>query len=94
MAGSVAFAVDAGVLTLLTQAVGMPVLAARLIAISLAMVVSWLINRSLTFQVRTPPALLEFVRFASVAWTAAALNYAVFAALILTIAALFGGSAC
>ena len=80
--GVVAFGVDSAVTLLLTRLAGAPVLIARLAAIALAMIASWLINRTITFPVSGPPSLVEFVRFAAVAWTAAALNYAVFAALI------------
>ena len=83
LAGGTAFVVDSGVLLILTRLVGVPALAARLAAISIAMVVSWLINRTLTFTARTPPTLSEFARFAAVGWSAAALNYVVFAVLIL-----------
>ena len=83
LAGGMAFVVDSAVLMLLSSVIGVPPLAARLVAISLAMVVSWLINRTVTFPVRANPTLAEFLRFAAVAWVAAALNYAVFAGLII-----------
>lgn len=82
LGGGIAFGVDSAVTMLLTQRAGAPVLLARLAAISLAMVASWLINRTITFPVAGPPALSEFTRFAAVAWMAAALNYAVFAGVI------------
>lgn len=81
-AGLVALAVDLGVLWLLIWA-GIPALAARLVSITVAMVVSWLINRTVSFGVATAPTLSEFSRFAAVSWTAQAVNYAVFSAALL-----------
>jgi putative flippase GtrA len=88
LGGAVAFGVDSAVTMLLTRLVGAPVLIARLAAISLAMIASWLINRTITFPVAGPPSLPEFARFAAVAWMAAALNYAMFAAVIFLVPAL------
>jgi putative flippase GtrA len=82
LGGAVAFGVDSAVTLLLTRLIGVPVLFARLAAIALAMVASWLINRTITFPVAGPPALSEFTRFAAVAWMAAALNYAIFAGVL------------
>ena len=83
VSGSTAFAVDALVLQLLTAVLGFHPIAARLAAISLAMVAGWLMHRTFTFAVPTPPSAIEFVRYAGVAWTAAAVNYGVFVLIIL-----------
>lgn len=83
VSGGTALAVDALVLELLTALLGLHPIAARLVAISLAMVAGWLMHRTLTFAVPTPPSVSEFLRYASVAWTAAALNYALFVAILL-----------
>jgi putative flippase GtrA len=81
--GGTAFAVDATVLELLTALWGVPAIAARVAAIALAMVAGWLMHRTFTFAVATPPSVAEFVRYAGVAWSAAAVNYAVFVLLLL-----------
>ena len=83
VSGGTAFAVDALVLQLLTRVVGLHPIAARLAAISLAMVVAWLMHRTFTFVVTARPSVPEFLRYAGVAWTAAALNYGVFVLIIL-----------
>ena len=83
VSGGTAFAVDALVLELLTALLGLHPIAARLVAISLAMVAGWLMHRTLTFAVPTPPSVAEFLRYAGVAWTAAALNYGLFVAILL-----------
>jgi putative flippase GtrA len=82
VSGGTAFAVDALVLQLLTALLGVHAIAARLVAISLAMVVGWLMHRTLTFAVPTPPSVAEFLRYAGIAWMAAALNYALFVAIV------------
>jgi len=83
LSGGTAFAVDATVLELLTALLGVPAIAARVAAIALAMVAGWLMHRTFTFAVATPPNLAEFVRYAGVAWAAAAVNYAVFVLVLL-----------
>jgi putative flippase GtrA len=83
ISGGTAFAVDATVLELMTALLGVNPLVARLAAITLAMVVGWLMHRTFTFAVLTPPNLSEFLRYAGVAWAAAATNYAVFALILL-----------
>ena len=83
LSGSLAFVIDASVLKGLTVFVGMHPIAARVIAISLAMVVGWLAHRRFTFRLTTPPSVAEFLRYVAVGWTVAALNYAIFVAIIL-----------
>jgi putative flippase GtrA len=81
--GGMAFITDAGVLKALIALFGMHPIAARVIAIALAMVVGWLCHRRFTFRLRTPPTLAEFFRYAAVQWTVAAINYGVFVAIVL-----------
>lgn len=80
--GTLSFVVDGGVLKALTVSVGWPVLPSRVVSIGLAMVVGWLSHRTFTFAVKAPPTWREFIRFLGVAWSASALNYAVFAAIL------------
>ena len=81
LAGLSALATDLAVLNALL-AVGLGPLAARLPAIGVAMLVSWLINRLITFAVTAPPSIREFARFAAVSWFAQAVNFAVYAGLL------------
>jgi putative flippase GtrA len=83
VSGGTAFAVDAAVLKLLTLLFGIRPISARLVAIALAMVAGWLMHRTFTFEVKAPPTLAEFLRYAGVAWSAAAVNYAVFVVALL-----------
>jgi putative flippase GtrA len=80
--GLIALAVDTGMTSLLTRAFGVPPLLARPIAIAVAMVVAWTCHRHLTFAVKTEPSLNEFGRYAAVAWGAAGVNYAIYAAIL------------
>ena len=99
LAGGSAFVTDAGVLQALIRYSPLGPFTARILAIAAAMVVSWAINRTVTFPVGTPPTLHEFARFATLAWGGAALNYLIYAAILLLIpqatpfAALFVASA-
>jgi putative flippase GtrA len=81
--GGTAFTVDAVVLELLTLVLGLHPIVARLAAIALAMVAGWLMHRTFTFAVKAPPSFAEFLRYAGVAWTAAAVNYGVFVLVVL-----------
>ena len=83
VSGGTAFTVDALVLALLTRVFGLHPIAARLAAIALAMVAGWLMHRTYTFEVKARPSLAEFLRYAGVAWSAAALNYGVFVLVVL-----------
>jgi putative flippase GtrA len=83
VSGAIAFGTDAAVLELLTRFAAMPPLAARLIAIACAMVAGWRAHRRLTFAVATAPTLKEFLAYVAVASTSAAINYLVFAAILL-----------
>lgn len=83
LSGGLAFLVDVSVLKLLTAVFGLHPILARLFAISIAMVVGWLAHRRFTFRVSTPPNTREFLRYAAVQWTAAALNYGIFVAIVL-----------
>ncbi len=86
VSGGLAFLTDAGVLWVLT-ALGISPFVARLGAILQAMVVAWIAHRTLTFRVEAPPSLGEFMRYAAVAWTTAALNYGIFALILLLLPA-------
>ena len=81
LAGVSALAVDAGILTLLTSG-GADPLVARPFGILCAMVVSWLINRTVTFAIAEPPSWLEFQKFAAASFAAQVVNYLVFAAIL------------
>ncbi|MEM9027882.1 MAG: GtrA family protein [Pseudomonadota bacterium] len=82
LAGAMALIVDIIVLQLLISLASLPAAMARLVAIAMAMVVSWLINRTVTFAVAAPPSWSEFSKFAAASWLAQAVNYGVFLVLL------------
>ncbi len=81
--GGSAFLVDLGINLGLIHFAGLNPLLSRLVSIACAMVFAWLMHRNVTFAVATPPRLSEFLRFAAVAGSANALNYAIYAAILL-----------
>jgi putative flippase GtrA len=83
VSGGTAGVVDAAITLALVHLANFDPFSARLLAILVAMVVAWFMHRTLTFRVPAPPSLNEFLRFAAVAWSANALNYAVYAGILL-----------
>lgn len=83
ISGLIALSVDATVLETGIRLFGLHPLAARLLGISCAMVAGWLAHRTLTFALRSRPSVREFARYAAVAWTTAAVNYGIFASILI-----------
>ena len=81
--GGTAFLVDAGVTGALVHFVGLDRFTARIIGIAIAMVVAWLMHRRISFNVTTARSWHEFLRFATVALSANALNFAVYSLILL-----------
>ena len=86
--GLIALAVDMGVLSGLTRMFGVSALAARPFAIGCAMIVGWLCQRTFTFAVAAAPSLAEFLRYVTVASGAAAINFALYSAILLAVPSL------
>jgi putative flippase GtrA len=85
LAGLLAFAADAAILEGLMRGAALSPYLARPIGISVAMVIAWSVNRTVTFAVRTPPSAVEFLHYAAVSWTAQLVNYVVFAAILVAL---------
>lgn len=81
--GAIAFTVDGGVMEIGVRLFGLPTLVARLMGIACAMVAAWLCHRTLTFALATRPSVAEFFRYVASAITTAAINYVVFAVLLI-----------
>ena len=98
--GVIALTVDLGITSILVRGFGISAFVARPPAIGFAIVVAWLCHRRLTFALQTPPTFAEFAKYATVASSAAGINYAIYAALLLimptlaTEIALFAASIC
>lgn len=83
LVGAVGFVVDAGLLQILV-ALGWGAVAARCVALPVAVFATWLLNRSFTFPEAQPgPAWPSFARYAAVSALGASVNFAVFTALVL-----------
>lgn len=82
--GGGGFLVDAGLLLMMLEA-GAGAYLARIISIGCAMLVTWRLNRALTFGASDDGQLREAVRYAGIALSVAALNYGIYAGLILFI---------
>lgn len=85
LAAVLAFITDAGILEALTAIAGLSPFIARPIGIFFAMIVSWLVNRVITFAMKTPAHVSEFMRFVAVSGTAQVINYAVFSVILLAV---------
>ena len=83
VAGGTAFVTDVAVFHALNSWAGINLLIARFLSITVAMIVSFLINRAITFAMPGAPRIVEFLRFAAVGWVSSALNYALFACTML-----------
>jgi putative flippase GtrA len=79
--GTVGFAVDGGILTSLMR-LGWEPLPARLISFSVAVVITWLINKAWTFGPTAPSARGGGMRYAGVQIIGALINLAIFTLLM------------
>jgi len=83
--GGLGFLTDAAVLALLLAITPLGPFLARLVSIGVAMTVTWLCNRSLTFQPSARGALHEGARYGGVAVAVSLFNYLVYSGLLLAI---------
>jgi putative flippase GtrA len=88
IAGGIGFCVDAGLLALLLHTTPLGPFIARLIAIAIAMAVTWIFNRRFTFDKSRHSLAVEGFRYGSVGITSAIVNYGIYAALLLAIPSL------
>jgi len=82
--GGLGLIVDLAVFTLVISH-GMHPLLARLVSLAVATLVTWRLNRALTFERSGRRAADEAMRYAAVAASAQGVSYAVFAVLVLTV---------
>lgn len=83
LAGGLGFGVDAAILLLLTQGVGLDPFTARLVSVACAIGATWMVNRIVTFGPSHRRVVEEGLRYVAVAVAVALLNYAVYAGLLL-----------
>lgn len=87
-AGGAGFLVDAAVLSLLLRLTPLDPFSARVVAIAVAMGVTYAINRSVTFGPSGRPIAAEGARYGGVGLASAVLNYLVYAGALLIVPAL------
>ena len=79
LVGSLGFVVDGGILTLLNSAYDVQLLPARLVSFSVAVTVTWLLNRRRTFADRKDHRMArEWGRYAAVNGVGALMNLGIF----------------
>src|SRR5471030_1869876 len=81
LVGSVGFAVDAGVLTLLSSKMGVNVYLARLCSFTVAVFITWMLNRKWVFKAdgpRTTTKTNEYLGYLSVQIVGALINLGIF----------------
>lgn len=88
IAGGAGFLVDAAVLYLLLVFTPLDPFSARVIAIAMAMGVTYAINRSVTFGPSGRPIVAEGARYGGVGIASAVLNYAIYAGALLIVPSL------
>jgi len=82
--GGLGLITDLGVFTAILGH-GVPPLTARLVSLAMATLITWRLNRALTFDYSGRRPADEAMRYATVAATAQAVSYALFAALVVTV---------
>jgi putative flippase GtrA len=86
LVGSVGFAVDAGILTLLSSKMGVNIYLSRLCSFTVAVFVTWLLNRQWVFKVdgpRTTSRTGEYLSYLTVQVVGALINLGIFSLAIL-----------
>ena len=88
LAGAAGFAADASVLFALAELAGLDPFLSRLVSFSVAVCVTWAINRGLTFGPSGRSVAAEGARYGGVAVAVGVFNYACYAGLLLALPAL------
>lgn len=84
IAGSIAFVVDASVLTLLVEVFGWPPTWGRVVSFPAAVTVNWLMHRIHVFEATDKPH-TEYLKFASVQAVSATINLGIYFACVLNV---------
>ncbi|KAA0699196.1 GtrA family protein [Neorhizobium sp. P12A] len=85
IAGGIGFVVDAGLLMLLLHFTTLGPFWARAISIPSAMVATWILNHTFTFENTGRSLAVEGFRYGSVGITSALVNYAIYTSLLVSI---------
>jgi len=82
LVGGIGFLVDAGMLALLLAVTPLGPFSARLAAIAVALATTWQLNRHLTFAPSARGLAAEGTRYGGVGLATAAINYAIYCAVL------------
>ena len=88
LVGAAGFLIDAGMLWLLLSVTPLGPLAARALAIAIALICTWQLNRAVTFGASRHSLALEGFRYGSVGLVSSLVNYGLYAGLLLAVPAL------
>jgi putative flippase GtrA len=80
--GGIGFVVDGGGTWLLAH-LGVPPVLARIPPLLAAIIVTWLLNRTLTFRVDKPKSRAELTRYTTVALSSALMNFFLYSGFVL-----------
>lgn len=83
VAGGIGFLVDAGSLTLFVNLTPLDPFIARIVSIAIAMVATWLFNRTITFGRSQHSTASEATRYGTVAIVTSLTNYAIYSGTML-----------
>jgi putative flippase GtrA len=83
LTGGIGFLADAGALAVLIHLVRLDPFTARLIAIALALILTWLINRNFTFAKSQHSLRSEALRYGGVGIAGSILNYLIYSAILI-----------
>ncbi len=83
--GTAGFVIDAALLWLLLETTPLGPFLARAIAIAVALVATWYLNRSFTFGASRRSIAVEGFRYGSVGITSAVVNYLIYSGLLLSL---------
>nr|WP_295466735.1 GtrA family protein [Mesorhizobium sp.] len=80
--GTVGFVADAGMLWLMLASTPLGVYSARLVSIAFALLVTWLLNRLITFGPSSRPVAVEGARYGGVGIATSVINYLAYSAFL------------
>lgn len=86
--GAIGFAVDAAMLALILAVLRLDPFLARLASMTVALTVTWRLNRTLTFGASDRPVAVEGARYGGIGAASGLVNYLVYSALLLVLPAL------
>jgi putative flippase GtrA len=85
LVGAAGFLVDAGTLALVLKTTALDAFSARIIAISVALCATWMLNRTVTFGKSSHSLAGEAMRYGGVGIAGSAVNYGIYSTVLLAV---------